>query len=148
MLAFTTFSRLRVSKPRLGGEIGLWGVAAGVWGSDWGGVQIGWRVAARGQIRVQGSDWGRCAGDVRGVRLGETPDAIGIIMRPLSSGRQFCAVASSLPGGRFRSFLLSSPTLLSGKCSPAPGILLLHRRRRVIREQGGGGPRPARRRGR
>ena len=41
---------LRVSKPCLGGQIGLWGVAAGVLGSDW--------VAGLCLGRCKGSDWG------------------------------------------------------------------------------------------
>ena len=42
---------LRVSSPPLGGQIGVWGVAEGLGGSDWGvGGQIGAGLA-------RGSDW-------------------------------------------------------------------------------------------
>ena len=57
-----------------------------VWGVRLGsgfGVRLGGgvRLGSKGQIGSGGgSDWGRRAGDARGVRSGETPDPIGIIM--------------------------------------------------------------------
>ena len=141
------------------------GVRSGRGGSDWvagrcKGSDSGPRVRlglAEGQIGAGaretcgGSDWGKlqtqsesscsCNMNTDCTATQERSKATQATncARDWSSAHCRRAVASSLPGERFRSFLPSSPTLLSGKCSSAPGVLLLHRRRRVIREQGGAG---------